>query len=265
VKVESFALVDVMLFIVGFAAGFVTSVVGGGSLFAYPAMEAAGLSPTVASASYIVALMPASILAAFADPPHRPRWTKEIAKIIAISIVGGVVGAALLVVTPERIFMFLVPGLIALGTVAFAFSEPIKRWAARQLGPGGRSAHAGDRLVPLLFVSLYGGYFASGVTIMLLAILALGAPRDIHTNNVLKNLLAGLCGIGAILYWISGCWVGQCAVAGHPTFIMMGGAAVGGICGGRTAGKMPAALLRWCVITIGAMLTLFYCWKYWRN
>ena len=243
------------LFGAGLAGGVVTAIVGGASLIVFPAMLAAGLPAVIANASCAVALTPANLIAGVADLGRRPRWDRAFAGLALIAIAGGVAGAVLLLLTPEKAFTAIVPVLIGTATVLFAAADRIRGWLARRAGGG-----SADGVGMLLFapVAVYGGYFGAGMSVMLLAILSVSRSDEFRANNVVKNLLSGLTGVVAVIVFVS-----QGVVAWLPTLATMAGGLLGGFVGGRLAGRLPAALLRWIVITVGSVLTVVYARRYW--
>ncbi len=244
----------------GVAGGIVTAVVGGSSLITFPAMLAAGLPPLVAVASNTVALTPSTFVAAATDYRRLPAWRPEFHRVVGVSLAGSGAGALLLILTPERALMALVPVLIGLATAIFAFSGRIRSWLWRHGDdPQLHSARA-DRLGLILLVptSVYAGYFGAGASVMLLAILSLGHTGDFRTVNVLKNLLSGLTGVVAVVIFIA---TGM--VAWPHTLAMAAGALAGGYAGARLARVIPARLVRWLVIVVGCAFTVIYARRHW--
>jgi uncharacterized protein len=244
----------------GLAGGLVTSVVGGSSLITFPAMLAAGLPPVIAVASNTVALTPSNFIAAAADYRRLPRWKPAFWNVIAISMIGSGAGAALLIVTPEKALLALVPLLIGTATALFALAGRIRAWIFRHGDdPVLHSARA-DRLghVLLVPVAVYVGYFGAGAGVMLLAILSLGHTGDFRTVNVLKNLLAGLTSVVAVVVFVA-----SGMVAWPHTLLMAAGGLVGGYAGARLVRHIPERLVRWVVIVIGCVLTVVYARRHW--
>lgn len=249
-----------MLFGAGLAGGIVTAVVGGASLITFPALLAAGLPAIVANASNAVALMPGNFAGGMADLERLPRWDRSFACLVAVCVTGSVAGAGLLLVTPERAFTMVVPLLIGLATILFAGAGRIQEWIlSRPARPRGRRlSSSGLRLLLFLPVAVYGGYFGAGMSVMLLAILSVSGPDDFRRANVTKNLLSGLTSLVAVVVFVF-----QGMVAWPQAMVMMGGALVGGFLGGRLARDLPPRLIRGIVVTVGAILTLVYAWRYW--
>src|SRR5262245_66055248 len=115
-----------MLFGAGLAGGIVTAIAGGASLITFPALLAAGLPPIVANASNTVALAPGNLAAGVADLERLPPVGRSLVMLATMCIAGSGVGAALLLMTPEKAFTAVVPLLIGLATLLFALSPRIR-------------------------------------------------------------------------------------------------------------------------------------------
>ncbi len=246
-----------MLFAAGIAGGVANAIAGGASLVTFPAMLAAGLPPIVANASNAVAVVPGHLVAAIADreslgPPDRAMAVAALAVFV-----GGGAGAVLLMVTPETLFILLVPALVGLATAVFAFAKPIQRGVARLVG--GQAARMPRlRAAVLLPTCVYGGYFGAGLGVMLLAVLSITGREDIRAANALKNLLSTV--VSAIAVSI---FVVRGAVSWPEVAVMFAGGAVGGYLGGRLIRVLPARVVQSVVVTIGSVMTAIYAWRYW--
>src|SRR5262249_52583944 len=154
------ALVTTLVLIAAaFLGGALNSLAGGGTLVTFPALLFAGLNPIDANASSVVALFSGTFAGAWA---YR-RTILAVAEfsvlgLFVVSLVGGLIGALLLLWTPTAIFASLVPWLILFATIVFAVGNfaPVDAIKRIQLGP--RSA-----LAALFIIAIYGGYFGGGV------------------------------------------------------------------------------------------------------
>ena len=121
----------VLLLTAGVAGGLINALAGGATLITFPAMLAAGLPAVIANASNAVAISPGHLIAALADreklPPPNPRTIS----FVIVSLLGGAVGAVILLLLPERLFVLPVPALIAFATLLFAFAPRIQAWGMR--------------------------------------------------------------------------------------------------------------------------------------
>ena len=249
------AQTGLLLFGAGMAGGVVTAMVGGASLITFPALLAGGLPAVVANASNTVALTPGNLVAALADIERLPRWDRSFLAVSGVCAAGSVAGAALLLLTPEKAFTALVPLLIGFATLLFALSGPIRAWIVSRASTSGGAGAAALLFAP---VAVYGGYFGAGMSVMLLAILSVTRPDDFRAINVIKNLLASLTSVVAVLVFVA-----QGVVAWPPTLVVMAGAALGGFAGGRLVRVVSPDLMRWAVIAVGTILTVVYARRYW--
>lgn len=250
-----------LLFAAGLAGGVVTAIVGGSSLITFPALLAVGLPPIVANASNTVATTPGNFAAGLADLGRLPRWDGSFVGLVVVAVAGGITGAALLLVTPERAFTAMVPALIGLATILFGLSDRIRDWLASPRAGRGAAIPPGPlRLLLFAPVAVYGGYFGAGMSVMILAVLSISLPHEFRAINVVKNLLAGLTGAVAVVVFIV-----QGMVAWAPVMVMMAGGLTGGVLGGRLVRVLPPPLVRAIVLTGGVVLTAVYGWRYWAS
>ena len=240
--------------LVSFLAGMTNAIAGGGTFFTFPALtRLGGLSDLAANVTSTIGLWPggaASVVAARKEFKRLPRGMTI--AFFVISIVGGVIGAVLLLNTPKRAFSLLVPWLLLFATVIFAFSKPIARWAGRQHGHSTMGWTIVVASVQLL-VAIYGGYFGAGIGILMLAGLAFAGLDDIHQMNAMKVLLqTSINGVASVIFLFSPDLDWRLAL---PMAAM---SAVGGFLGIAVARKMPQNTLRGVILVIGVLVTALY-------
>lgn len=245
-----------ILFAAGLAGGVVTALVGGAGLITFPALLMAGLPPVAASATNLVALVPANFMAAVADRGKLPPLSGATGWLLAATAAAGGVGALLLLWTPERWFAAIVPALIGLATLLFASAEPLKRAIARRRE--GRPGNLASVVAPTALVSIYGGYFGAGLGVMYLALLTLGGVSDMRAANALKNLMGPINAIVAIAIFV---WADL--VIWRAALAMLAGGMIGGFAGGYAMRFVPPVAFRRVVVTVGATMTVVYAWRYW--
>jgi hypothetical protein len=214
-----------------------------------------------AVASNTFALTPGNFLAWIYDRGQLPRADRSFGVLIAVSLAGALLGAVLLIMTPARVLAFLVPLLLGFATVMFAFSRQIEGWISRRAAASSRSGGGGHwsaTNAALFPVSVYGGYFGSGVGVLLIAVLSIGAGGDYRTTNVLKNFVTSLNSIVAC-----GVYVLTDAIAWGPSLAMLPGALIGAVAGARLAKVAPKETMRRVVIALSTALTVAFAWHYW--
>jgi uncharacterized membrane protein YfcA len=249
-----------MLLGAGALGGVLAGLVGGASLVTFPALLAAGLPPVTAAASNLAAITPANLIAVFTDRSQLPPFDRGFAGLVLASIVGALIGAALLLLTPQRAFEVLVPLLLGFATVLFAYSARITKWLReRGLRRHGREPQLAVTSIPMLLpVAVYGGYFGAGVGVLLLAVLSVATAGDYRSANVIKNLVTGINTTAAVIYLAA-----FGLVSWAPTLVMMAGALVGGLMGGHLGRIAPPHIMRFVVVAMGVLLTVAYAWRYW--
>ncbi|WP_168192701.1 sulfite exporter TauE/SafE family protein [Undibacter mobilis] len=248
-----------MLFFAGIGGGLLTSLVGGAAVITYPALLAAGLPPQTATICNLVSTFPGVFLAAMSDRGQLPKLDRAFAGMVVASMLGAVLGAGLLLATPQRLFAVLVPLLLGFATVLFAFAKPIGEWAQARAARKGRAIDFSvTNLKVLLPVSVYGGYFGAGVGVLILGVMSVATRGDYRSANVAKNLVGGLNTFAAAAVFIV-----KGAVVWMPALIMMAGSIIGGQIGAALAKVAPRHVMRIAVTVIGALLTVYFAWEYW--
>lgn len=245
------------LFFTSLLAGALNSVAGGGSFLTLPALIYAGVPAVAANATSTVALWPGSVSTAWAyrrDFGHGGRW---LAILSAVSLVGGLLGALLLVRTSDTSFLRLLPWLMLMATATFTFGGLITA-RLRGRGPALLGAHddrhpALPTLALQLVIAVYGGYFGGGMGIMMLAVFAITGMTDMHAMNGLKALLAvAINGVALVEFARSG------TVVWGPAVVMLLGGVIGGYVGASLARRLPSYRVRSFVIVIAWAMTLYF-------
>src|SRR5438128_115646 len=124
----------ILLLVAAVAAGAQNAVAGGGSFFTFPALLAVGVAARAANATNTVALWPAGIGSAVGYRDELRHERRVLVPLLLASLAGGLVGALLLLLTPERTFASLIPWLLGSATLIFAMGPVVqKRLRARRL------------------------------------------------------------------------------------------------------------------------------------
>ena len=240
-----------LLLTAAFVAGALNSVAGGGSFLTLPALVFVGVPPVVANATGTVALLPGYAAGAwgFREDTQAPPGL-SMARLVVLSLVGGALGAGLLLVTSNDTFSIVVPWLLLVATVLFALGPKLREWTA-----GGKPSTA-KATAGVLVVAAYGGYFNGGLGILLLALFGLLGQTQLNAMNGLKNLVSALLtAIAVAVYAIGG------VVDWRYALLMMVAATAGGYIGARVARRIPALWLRWGIVATGLVMTGVFFWR----
>ncbi len=234
----------------GLLAGAMNAIAGGGSFISFPAMIVAGLPPVLANASSTVALFPGTLASTFAyRHGFRAQGDLSVRAMLPISVVGGGLGAALLLATPVHLFDLVIPFLLLLATLTFAFGARAGL-ALRQIVRLGPSTG----LVVQFLIAIYGGYFGGAVGLMMMAVWSLlTASADLKAMAPVRVLLVSATNGAAVLWFIA-----AGAVRWPETLSMLIASIAGGYAGALLTQWLPAAAVRVFIILLTASVTIAF-------
>src|SRR5919206_2749126 len=159
------------------------AIAGGGSFVTFPALVFAGVPSVTANASSTVALFPGSLTSAWAYRHYlRGFGGVSLRALLIVSLAGGLLGAVLLLVTPQATFDAVIPWLLLLATLALGFGREAGAALRRvvRIGPG-------PVLVMQFLLAVYGGYFGGAVGIMMMAVWNLLSTADLKAMKPAKT------------------------------------------------------------------------------
>ncbi|MEP6817419.1 MAG: sulfite exporter TauE/SafE family protein [Marmoricola sp.] len=240
----------VAVLLAGVAAGTINTVVGSGTLITFPTLLAFGLPPVTANVSNTLGLVPGSLSGAIGYRAELAGQLPRLLRLGAASLVGGIIGAVLLLTLPSSAFDTIVPVLIALGCVMVVVGPAIsRRVAARAESRGGLPEHGVWWVWPAVCgAGVYGGYFGAAQGVLLLAILGIGVADSLQRHNATKNVLAMIVnGVAAVVFLF----------VAHIDWRAAGLIAVGSVIGGQigaTVGRrLPSVALRSIIVVVGVV------------
>lgn len=241
-------------FLAALAAGFTNAIAGGGTLISFPALTALGLPAIVANISNTIALCPGYLGGIFSQRKDFKDQYRQLLKILPFTIAGSIIGGLLLLHTSEKSFRTLVPFLIFFATSLLALQNPIKRFIQKHQNLSKTGVLKKTGLFFILFLTaIYGGYFGAGISVIVFSVLSLVSDDSPHKINVLKQMISFSINITAALYF---CF--SSLVNWQVVFIMIFGSVLGGFLGGKTAGKMNPVSLKWVIVSVGFIISLYY-------
>lgn len=231
-------------------AGAVNAVAGGGTLITFPALLATGMTPVVANITSSVGLLSGYAGGSVAYRRELGGQGGRVRSLGLVSVLGGVAGAVVLLVTPAAAFRALVPFLILVSSVLLAVQPPLAAAVARHRN--GEAAGTGVTWPVRAGVcvgAVYGSYFGAGLGVLLLGVLGVLVDDDLQRLNALKGVLSLLINVvGVVVFVLSG------RVAWGFAAILAGAAYVGGTAGVGVARRLPATVLRVAVVALGVVV-----------
>ncbi|KND39304.1 sulfite exporter TauE/SafE family protein [Streptomyces acidiscabies] len=244
-----------LVLLAGVASGALNAIGGGGTFVALPALVALGVPPVTANAVSRVALVPGSVASAWV-------YRREIEQVkgvatrtlTAISVVGGLVGASLLLALPASSFDAAVPWLLAFATVTLACGPRLSRALAASRG---RTALLSPSalLTGQFLLGVYGGYFGGAVGIMMMALWSVGTGLDAATGNPMRTAQVTAVYLSATVLFLT---ASDALSAPRHLTALLAGAVIGGFAGAHLGRRMPSRLLQGVVLTTAAAMTVLY-------
>jgi uncharacterized membrane protein YfcA len=245
------SLVEVVsLIAAGMAAGAINAVAGGGTLVTFPTLLFFHTPPVIANATSTLALMVGTAGSVYGYRRHLDAVKRWLWRFGPVSILGGVIGSALLTRTSDSTFSKLIPFLILFATIVFLAQGLVSRLVRHELETGERNHRVWLAILFQFAVAIYGGYFGAGIGILMLASLGFLGLRNIHEMNMLKTVLSSLINLVASV-WFAFAGLIHWPKAGVITV----GALIGYYLGAHFSQRIPPARVRQMITAIGFILS----------
>lgn len=236
--------------VAGFVGGAMNALAGGGTFATLPALIAIGLPANVANATSNAALLPGAAASAWGFRDElAPVGGVSVRVLAGITFAGGLVGSALLVVTPSRAFDFIVPWLLLFAFAVMVFGKAASEWLHARVTIGTRTLVIAQSLL-----AIYGGYFGGGlglVTTAIYGLLAGAHPRSLFAIRTLNLAIANLA--AAFVF------VGTGLINWPAAVPMLVGSILGGWLGAKLGKRLPHGWVRvWTLLVTGATTIVFF-------
>ncbi|BAJ31495.1 MULTISPECIES: sulfite exporter TauE/SafE family protein [Kitasatospora] len=233
----------------GVAAGTINTIVGSGTLITFPVLLAVGLPPVTANVSNTLGLVPGSLAGAIGYRAELAGQRRRLIRYGSASLIGGLVGAALLITLPGSAFEAVVPVLILTALVLVVIQPRVARAMAARRAAGTAPARTDGGPLLLACIGLtgvYGGYFGAAQGVLLLALMGMLLPDDLQTINGIKNVLAMLVnGVAAVFFLFTS------HIDWTAALLIAAGATLGGALGARIGRRLPPVALRTLIVLVG--------------
>ncbi len=238
------------IFAAGAGAGAINSVVGSGSLITFPVLLAFGYPPVLANVSNNIGIVPGNVTAVAGYRAELAGQRQRLIRLGAVSVVGSVAGALLLLRLPPNAFRAVVPVLI-LAACGLVVAQPwVSRWLSRRHAEeSGRPPHGGPALLAGVFgTGVYGGYFGGAQGVLLIGLLGTFLEDNLQRINGAKNVLAAANNLTAAVLFIALAQVNWVLVV-----LIAAGSSIGGLVGARIGRRLPPVALRCIVVLVGVI------------
>lgn len=211
-----------LILVAGVWAGLINTIVGSGTLVTFPVLVTMGVPPVTATMSNAMGLIAGNLTGAWNYRAELRGLRGTLLKLLPCSIVGGAIGAGLLMVLPEEVFSYVAPALIVVALFFVVFQPRLqgivrqrKEAQAQEIADAARAhgeepAQLNPNSLPqpsilyvLVFIAgIYGGYFVAAQGVLLLGILGVFLLASMQSANAVKIFLVAAVNIVAAVSYI---------------------------------------------------------------
>lgn len=229
----------------GVAAGGLNAVVGSGTLITFPTLLAFGFPPVLANVSNNLGLVPGTLSAAYGYRREMKGQAGRLVRFGTASLIGGLIGALLLLELPDDAFQSAVPVLILTACVLVLLQPRLNRRLRNREEPGKK-----DGGIPLwcgvLATGVYGGYFGAAQGVLLMGLFGASLLDDLQRLNAVKNVLASIVnGVAAVVFIV------VADIDWTAAGLIAVGSTVGGLVGARYGRRLPPTTMRAFIVVVG--------------
>lgn len=236
----------------GILGGAMNAVAGGGSFVTLPALVAAGVPSLDANATNTVALVPSALASAFAYRHDFKGFEGvKLPAMAIVSVIGGAIGAVLLLYTPQSVFDNMFPFLLLFGVLVFAFGRKFGEELRRRM-----TVHPHTLPAVQFVLGIYGGYFGGAVGVMMLAAWSVLTAAAINTMQATRHLLnASMNATASLLFLLGG------LVYWKPMAVLLISSTTGGYLASIFGRRLNPAHARIAISCLNAGIVMVVFWR----
>ncbi|GAA1169950.1 MULTISPECIES: sulfite exporter TauE/SafE family protein [Nesterenkonia] len=251
-------------------AGAINAVVGSGTLVTFPVLVAMGFPPVTATISNAMGLIAGNMAGTWGYRREIAQVGGTLLRLVPVSLLGGVVGALLLLTLPEEVFETVAPALIVVALGFVVFQPRLQRWVrARKAAeqerltrlaedngqePPAERPEVGPLLIALVFFAgVYGGYFVAAQGVLLVGILGVFLAASLQQANAVKNALVLTVNLTAAVSYL---FLAIDRIEWVVVAIIAVGSTIGGFTGAWVGRRLSPLVLRLVIVSLG-LVALF--------
>ncbi|MFJ9952539.1 sulfite exporter TauE/SafE family protein [Kitasatospora sp. NPDC091207] len=236
----------IAVLVAGVGAGMINVIVGSGTLITFPVLLAVGVPPVTANVSNAFGLVPGSLSGVIGYRRELADQGRRLVRLGIAAMLGGLVGAVLLIELPSSAFDAIVPALILLALVLVVIQPRVAKAVAARRRPGGDPDGGLTLLTGVFLTGIYGGYFGAAQGVLLLALMGMLLQEDLQRINGVKNALALIVNGVAALFFLFTSTINWAAAG-----LIAVGSLCGGLLGAKVGRKLPPPALRGVIVVVG--------------
>ncbi len=241
----------------GVAAGTINTIVGSGTLITFPTLLFFGIAPVTANMSNTVGLLFGGASGALGYRAELVGATSTLKRLLPMSLLGGALGATLLLVLDPSAFRAIVPVLILLGVVLVLVGPRLSAAAASHHSATEVGWHRWTMLAGIFAAGIYGGYFGAAQGVLLMGIMSTLSSEPLQRLNGYKNVLATGANVVAAVVFVS---VAHGDINWLVAALIAVGSIAGGVIGATVGRRLNPAVLRAVIVVIGVVAIVKIVW-----
>ncbi|GGX04025.1 sulfite exporter TauE/SafE family protein [Aquimarina muelleri] len=185
-----------ILAIIGFIAGVINTLAGGGSLLTLPMLIFMGLPPAIANGTNRIGIFIQSIssIAGFKSKGIRPTSFGVYLGISAL--IGSLIGAQIAIDVKGETFNKILAIIMIIVVLIMVFKPKVN---IQNLAERTNGKHLWISIIAFFFIGIYGGFIQAGVGIFILLALTSINYLNLVTSNAVKVLVVFIYTIGALI------------------------------------------------------------------
>jgi uncharacterized membrane protein YfcA len=253
------ALQAVLVVLAGIGAGTINSLVGSGTLITFPTLLMLGYPPLTANVSNNVGMVAGGASATWGYRRALAGQRDAVRRLMPLSLLGSVLGAALLLTLPPSAFKAIVPALIVLALVLVVLGPRLQAAGAlhHSTQPGVPRWRRLALAAGVGLAGVYGGYFGAAQGVLLMGLFGALSAESIQRQTGLKNILVTLVNLVAAVAFLL---FARDEVDWPVVSLIAVGTFVGGLLGARIGLRLPAPVLRGVIVVVGLVAIAKMVW-----
>ncbi|MFD8708443.1 sulfite exporter TauE/SafE family protein [Kitasatospora sp. NPDC059648] len=236
----------IAVLVAGVGAGMINVIVGSGTLITFPVLLAVGIPPVTANVSNSFGLVPGSLSGVIGYRRELVGQGRRLRRMGTASLLGGLLGALLLIKLPSGAFDAIVPALILLALVLVVIQPRVAKAVAARRRADGDPDGSLALLAGVFLTGIYGGYFGAAQGVLLVALMGMLLQEDLQRINAVKNALAMIVNAVAALFFLFTSTVNWTAAG-----LIAVGSLAGGLLGAKVGRRLPPTVLRAVIVVVG--------------
>lgn len=245
----------IAIIIAGFAAGFINTLAGSGSLITLPLLIFLGIPATIANGTNRVAILFQNIIGVSSFRKNKLLEFRSAIYLVIPGVIGGVIGALIAVDLDEQMMRRVIGILMAVMLVVIVIRP--RRWIKKRQQSEGIDRPGIVQFLIFFVIGIYGGFIQAGVGLFMLVGLMLSSGLDEIRANAVKVLIILCFTVFALAIFIL-----NDQVLWSVGLTMAIGNMLGAWVAVKTAIKRGNKFVRWVLIVVVAASTVKLLWDF---